>query len=374
MANWWDEAPTVDNKSKPGEASWWSAAPQARTTDEQIARAQAPTFPTPGQTAMTALGGAGRALLGVPLAVGRMALEAPVKPFLEAYRMAKGDLPEGYQNAQALVEGTKRVLTPAYKAATGGVGTVTPEEMEKAAETGGGAVAGLGTPLLPKGARAVGTAAGKAGITGANVVKVLKFTGETAKKVASHPVGGAALGALTGDMGAAALGAVGAPVMGRILSSILGGRAGKLVGNIATDKALTAVTRGNLAEAGQIVAKALEKNPEAAEAAAEAVASAASKPPVGRLRVPPEVEARAMEASRQRIAAHRKRLGLDQPAKTTPQAGKVRMPTVYSNPRTPAGKPLTQAQRNAALEELQMKAAEAEGIDLFEAFGMTRPN
>jgi len=234
---------------------------------------QAP-FPTPGQTARTFAGGAVRAIPGmalgaiegaaapmmaVPREIGALVSGGP-SPLAQQYReaaghvrnaLAPGDAGPGRRLAEAasaipgvapIVQGAERILTPAYKTATAGVGTVTPEEMTGAAETGGAATAALAIPEIGKGVGA---------ISPATVGKVLKFT---AKETAKHVV------------------APGSTVAGKIVSQFVTGPLMRKAGTIAQDMILEAIRKGDLPKAAETVAKVLDKNPELAAAHAQEVA------------------------------------------------------------------------------------------------------
>lgn len=262
-------------------------------------------FPTPGETAATFAGGAVRALPGmamgmvegatapfmaVPREVAALVTGGP-SPTMTALResaghvrsaLAPGDAGPGRRLAEAvsavpgaapIVKGTEEILTPAYKTATEGVGTVTPAEMKTAAETGGAATAGLAVPEIAKGA-------GK--VSPATVGKVLKFTAEHAAK-----------------------NAVPGGVVGKVVSAfILTPEIRAKLGTVIQDSIINAVQRGNQAEAAAAVAKALEKHPELAEIHAQKVAEAVAEPtPPMRDTSPAAVSARAAErAARQQAA------------------------------------------------------------------------
>lgn len=328
-------------------------------------------FPTPGETATTFAGGAVRALpgmaagmvegavapvLAVPREVAALVTGGP-SPTMQALResaghvraaLAPGDAGPGRRVAEAvsaipgaapIVKGAEMILTPAYKTATEGVGTVKPAEMKAAAETGGAATAGLVMPEIAKGA-------GK--VSPATVGKVLELT-------AKHAVAKAVPGGVAGKL---------------ISAFILTPEIRAKVGTIVQDSVINAVRRGSEAEAAAAVAKALEKHPEVAEIHAQKVAEAIERstpgepaPPMGNTS-PGAVAARAAERTARQQAALRgerpdgSKLGEPAPvvsaAPETPPAPEAVAETVQPVPSGPPASRMT-AEDLAAFRE-RMKA------------------
>lgn len=258
-------------------------------------------FPTPGETAMTAGRGALKAIPAMAYEAAKASYLAPFAVPREAYAAVTGQPSPSMQQLRGLAQGAQDIATPAYKAATGRTGEITPEEMERAANVGGGAVAGLAAPFVPKVARAAGpavkgtaSAVGKVGVTPANAAKVLKF--------AATEAAGAALGAPFG----------GATIARSLLSrGVMAALEHPKVSAILKDKLIRTAQAGNVKASAEVMAKAVEKAPELADvlgADDAMMARLEASAPKPNLRVPPEVEARAMAASRSRIEATRAKM------------------------------------------------------------------
>lgn len=405
------------NVPKQVKASLWdlkeaSAKPAASAVEVEA-------FPTPGQTAGTFLGSAVRSLPG--MAVGMVqAAAAPFvqipneahalvtgapSPTMTALResagharaaLAPGEAGPGRRLAEAasaipgaapIVQGAERILTPAYKTATEGVGTVTPGEMKAAAETGGAATAALAMPEIAKGV---------SNVSPATVGKVLKFT-------AKHAMGEVV--------------APGKTLAGKIIVTALSNpKVREKLGTIFQDRVIGAIDSGNLPKAAEILTKALEKNPEAAALHAKDVAAAVSAeaskvgavadgpatvpemaPATARTFSPTDNSPAAVEA---RNSAKRARRGtlvqsqaraesrgtivatpvVEQAVETLakratmPVKGNVKPATVYTKPATKPidGRPLTPKQREMRLKQLE--AAQAAGLDIWEVFGTAKDN
>jgi hypothetical protein len=383
-------------------------------------------FPTPGETASTFAGGAIRAIPGMAagmvegatapfLAIPREAVAAvrgQPSPTMTALRdaaghvraaLAPGDAGPGRRLAEAasvipgvapVVQGAETILTPAYKTATGGVGTVKPAEMKAAAETGGAATAGLAMPEMARGVgagtRGVVRASGGAG-------KVLEFSQKHAPSVAK-----AAIEVGMGHPIAAARTILGIAVNPTTL---------KAMGTMQQDAIITSVAAGDVEGAAAAVAKGIEKSPAAAKAMADALNAEAARvgataegpttvpemapaKPIPSMRdtTPEAIKARAAErAARQRGALARSQsqvadrgtivatpvveravLTLEKRA-TLPEKGKVTMPSVNTKPKGtgPIQRPLTPKQREMRMKQLE--AAQAAGLDIWEAFGVEKP-
>lgn len=385
-------------------------------------------FPTPGQTAGTMAIGALKAIPGMArgavegatapfTAIPREAMAAvrgQPSPTMQQIRESAGHLGAAFAPGSAgpgerlgeavsaiptvgpavmgAVRGAGTIATPAYKAATGGVGTITPEEMNQAAETGGAAVAGLSVPEIGKYG---GPLAGK--VPG-GVGKVLQFSQKHAPTVATAAFQGA-----LGHSLAAAKTLLGAAIKPAVLEAM---------GTIKQDAILTSVAAGDVEGAAAALAKGIEKSPAAAKAMAEALKAEAEKvgvasagpttvpemapprvikpiPPM-RNATPDAIKARAAErTARQQgaLAKSQAQVGAStvvatpvvEQALTTiekrgamPVKGNVTMPSISTKPKGtgPTGRPLTPKQREMRMN--QLKAAQAAGLDIWEAFGVPK--
>jgi hypothetical protein len=356
-------------------------------------------FPTPGETALTFAGGAVRAIPGMLKGAVSGAMEgAALASGLGPTDAAQEDMNRHIQAAMApgasvgtrvsegvqalpmvgpmaaeIARGAKTILTPAAKTAAGiiipnqdvNVGTITPEEMNAAADTGGAAVANLAAPKVVS------------KVTPATVGKVLKFTAKNAALEAVAP---------------------GGTVAGKIISHFVTSRLMKMAGTYAQDVLIGAIENGNVGKAAETLSKVLEKNPDLAAAHAQEVAKvmnpeaapAKTYSPVDSS--PAAVEARnaAKRARRGTLAKSQERAGaagtvvatpVVEEALTTlekrapmPEKGNVKPATVYTKPTTKPieGRPLTPKQREMRLKQLE--AAQAAGLDIWEAFGVAKDN
>lgn len=290
----------------------------------------------------------------------------------EGLALATGAPSSMAQHAREVIGGVKNLATPAAKTVFGGgAGTITPEEIKAAADTGGGAVAQLGTALVaPRVPAAVRWTAGPSRVATA-LRKVVKGAGS---KAVGQYVG------LPHGVGY---------LVGKAVLDVLPKLAEEKPA--VFDRVLEAASKGDGVAVAESMAKVAEKDPDMAAAFSEAMrksAPPAKLPPLRpagevldevaarrKAKIPVEGRPGAWDYTQEGMPS-----GVDAPQKTTgagtpivgrmPTPGNVKMATIYSNPKTPAGKPLTTAQRNQALIELQRKAAEDAGLDIFSAFGI----
>jgi len=407
---------TSMNVPKEIKASLWDLK---ETSAPKVPRAEATPeepFPTPGETARTFLGGAVRALPGMAagmvqgatapfLAIPREAVAAATggpSPLMQALRESAGHLRAAGAPGDAgfmrrlsevasavpgvapVVQGAETIATPAYKAATGGVGTITPAEMNAAAETGGAATAGLAMPELTRGAVKVSPGAGK----------ILQFSREHAPTVAV----------------AAFEGAAGHPILAAktLLRAAIKPAVLEALGTIKQDAILNGLAAGDVEGTAATLAKGIESSPAAAQKMAEALKAEAERvgataegpttvpemarplPPM-RDTTPDAVAARAADRKARQQAALTKSQAqvmdrgtivatpvveqavstLEKRA-TMPEKGNVTMPSVSTKPASKpiAGRPLTPKQREMRMK--QLAAAQAAGLDIFEVFGVPK--
>lgn len=147
-----------------------------------------------------------------------------------------------------VVRGGQEIAAPLAKTIVSGVGTVTPEEMNTAADTGGAAIAGLAAPELVRGVPAV---AGKM----PGVGKLLKFAPPAVVAISGHPV-------LAAKM----------LVKGALTEAVL-----KPLGTIVTDQVLARIAARDVEGASAALARGLERSPEASKAFATAMEQEANK-------------------------------------------------------------------------------------------------
>ena len=231
------------------------------------------------------------------------------------------------------VKGAGKILTPAYRAATGGSGTITPQEMRQAAETGGEGAAMLAVPELARGAAA---------IPYGRVAKV-----------------GAKVGLSQLAPGAAKILQAKAAIGDFVLGSLM-----KKATPYLQDVILGAIQKGDVAKAAAAVAKAEASIPASMAASAEAEAAVPAS-----IKAPPAGTTRETNAERNLRLFKQFQQDFEGAKASVPEPGNVKMATVYTKPKTeggPVDKPMTPKQRDLVLE--QLKAAEEAGLDIFEAF------
>lgn len=343
------------NVPKQVKASLWDlkeqGAPKVTAPPEEA-------FPTPGETARTMIGSGLRSIPGMAYGMLKAATDPLTLPMREAAALATGapspsmeqaremagharaalapgDAGPGRRMAEAasvvpgvapVVEGAETIMTPAYKTATEGVGSVKPAEMRAAAESGGRAVAGLAIPELAKYGSKIPPAA---------IGNVLKFSARMAAERGLAP---------------------GASVAGKVVAHFAG-PAMRAFGTIIQDQILEAVRTGNLTKATEAVARGIEKHPEAAAEIAATIAedtaraAAPAKAPLPRMRdtSPEAIAARTADRNaRQQAAARGERvLAPIPPDAPVPQAAPAEAPAPAARPAPtrPPGANMTEAER-----------------------------
>ncbi len=207
-------------------------------------------FPTPGETAGRMVMGGLKAIpnmvmgvLGTPKAI----IEGVGNPLATGQRLK--------DMASGVITGGQEIATPLAKTIVSGVGTVTPEEMNAAADTGGTAIANLAAPELARGGVAV------AGKLTPSMGKLLKFAPPAVMAAAGHPVIAAKM-----------------LMKGALTEAIL-----KPMGNIVIDHVLDRIAARDAEGVAAGLARGLERSPAAQEAFAQALEHEANKaaPPGG---------------------------------------------------------------------------------------------